>query len=228
MTGLPRGLWVGSLNVQSLSGKVGATAALATAVGVNVLAMQETMIAQDSFRSTAAAFQAAGWSFFRGPQGQDARGATAAGVAFITDVPAQLIEIPEDLEFGGRVAAIKVARRQQRPLVVMSVYLPAADKVRGNTIAHDVVQWARGTGEDFVLLGDWNRAEDSFPLASYLAKGVVWSMDGEQCVRSGTYRRGGKLTTHIDYGLAAPRLLVDDRHQCMGVADHDMVCYRLP
>ena len=120
MTDLARGLWVGSLNVQSLSGKVGATAALATAVGVNVLAMQETMIGQDSFRS-------------------DARGATTAGVAFITDVPAQLMEIPEAMEFGGRVAAIKVARRQQRPLVVMSVYLP-------------VVQWARGTGEDFVLL----------------------------------------------------------------------------
>ncbi|CAE7864888.1 Cacna1c [Symbiodinium microadriaticum] len=67
----------------------------------------------------------------------DARGATTAGVAFITDVPAQLMEIPEAMEFGGRVAAIKVARRQQRPLVVMSVYLP-------------VVQWARGTGEDFV------------------------------------------------------------------------------
>ena len=38
---------------------------------------------------------------------------------------------------------------------------------------------------------------------------------------------GGRLTTHIDFGLASPRLLVDDRHECMGVADHDLVCYRL-
>jgi len=115
----------------------------------------------------------------------------AAGVGFITDVPAQLVEIPEELQHGGRVEAIKIARRQQRPLLVLNVYLPAADKVRGNTVAMDAVQWARGTGEDFVLLGDCNRREDAFSLAGLLAKGVVWTMDGGQCPRSGTYRRGG-------------------------------------
>ena len=227
MTDPSRELWVGSLNVQSLTGKVGAVASAATAAGINVLALQETMVASDSYRATFQAFRAAGWAFHRGPQGQDSRGAVSAGVGFITDVPAQLVELPEELHHGGRIAAIKVARRQQRPLLVLSVYLPAADKVRGNSVALDAVQWARGTGEDFVLLGDWNRREDSYPLAGLLAKGVVWSMDGGQCPRAGTYRRGGFLTTHIDFGLASPRLPVEERCQWMGVADHDLIGYKL-
>ena len=227
MTGPGRDLWVGTLNVQSLTGKVGAVVATATTAGLNVVALQETMLASDSFRATSQAFRAAGWAFHRGAQGRDSRGGVAAGVGFITDVPAQLIEIPEELQHGGRVAAIKVARRRQRPLLVLNVYLPAADKVRGNKVAMDAVEWARGTGEDFVLLGDWNRREDAFPLAGLLAKGVVWTMDGGQCPRSGTYRRGGLLTTHIDFGLASPRLPVDERRQWMGVADHDLVGYRL-
>ena len=58
-----------------------------------------------------------------------------------------------------------------------------------------------------MLLGDWNRREDSFPLAGFLAKGVVWTMDGEQCPRDGTYRRGGRLT----YYGPAPDHLSDAR-----------------
>ena len=106
---------MGTLNVQSLTGKVGAVTEAATSAGVNVLALQETMLASDAYRSTAAAFRAGGWSFYRGPQGCDSRGAVAAGVAFIADVPAQLIAVPEALEHGGRVAALKVARRGLRP-----------------------------------------------------------------------------------------------------------------
>ena len=47
--GRARRVRVGALKVRSLTGKVGAVAALATEAGVNVLlAMQETMIAPDS------------------------------------------------------------------------------------------------------------------------------------------------------------------------------------
>ena len=51
MTGTAKGIRVGTLNVRSLTAKVGAVAALATAAEVNVLALQETMVAADSFRS---------------------------------------------------------------------------------------------------------------------------------------------------------------------------------
>ena len=230
LTGWDKGLHDGgqsSSGGRSLTGKVGAVASLATTCGVNVLALQETMLASDSERATSAAFKAAGWEFHRGPQGASASGAVAAGVAFITDVPSQVVDIPEELEFGGRVMAIKVARAAQRPLLAMCVYMPARDRVQGNSVAAEVVQWARNTGEEFVLLGDWNRPEDTYPLAGYLAKGTVWTMDGGQLRRDGTFRRAGKLTTHIDYGLASPGLLVDGRTQHLGVADHDLVTYQL-
>ena len=48
-----------------------------------------------------------------------------------------------------------------------------------------------------------------------------------QLSRAGTYRRSGQLATHIDFGLASPQLLVEDRTQLLGVADHDLVSYRL-
>ena len=111
----------------------------------------------------------------------------------------------------GRLMALKVGRAGLRPLLVLNIYLPAGDKVPGNHIAQEAIQWARNTGEEFVLLGDWNRTEDSYPLAGLLARGAVWTMDGGQLQREGTYRRSGQLSTHIDFGLASPRLLVEGR-----------------
>ena len=50
---------MGTLNVRTLTGKIGAVAALATEAGVNVLAMQETRLASDAARSSTSAFRAA-------------------------------------------------------------------------------------------------------------------------------------------------------------------------
>ena len=86
-----------------LTGKIGAVAALATEAGVNVLAMQETRL--DAERSSSSAFRAAGWTLHQGPQGRDGRGAASAGVAIVTDVPAEQVEIPKALTHDGRVVA---------------------------------------------------------------------------------------------------------------------------
>ena len=64
-------LRVGTLNVRTLTGKIGAVAALATEAGVNVLAMQETRLASDAARSSSSAFRAAGWTLHQGPQRLD-------------------------------------------------------------------------------------------------------------------------------------------------------------
>ena len=69
-------LRVGTLNVRTLTGKIGAVAALATEAGVNVLAMQETRLSSDAARSSSSAFRAAGWTLHQGPQGRDGRGST--------------------------------------------------------------------------------------------------------------------------------------------------------
>ena len=110
-------LRVGTLNVRTLTGKIGAVAALATEAGVNVLAMQETRLASDAARSSTSAFRAAGWTLHQGPQGRDGRGAASAGVAIITDVPAQQVEMPQALlAYDGCVVALKVGRKGLRPL----------------------------------------------------------------------------------------------------------------
>ena len=134
---------VGTLNVRALTGKIGAVAALATEVGVNVLAR----LAPDAAKSSRAAFRSAGWILHQGPQGRDARGNVSAGVAFITDIPPQMIAIPKDLEHDGRIMALMVGRQGLRPRIVISIYLPACDKVPGNAIALEGTQWARNIGE---------------------------------------------------------------------------------
>ena len=68
------------------------------------------------------------------------------------------------------------------------------DKLLGNK--RSLCSWATGTA-----------VKTLFPLAGFLAKGVVWTMDGEQCPRDGTYRRGGRLT----YYGPAPDHLSDAR-----------------
>ena len=220
-------LRVGTLNTRTLSGKVGAVTSAAGLAGVNVLALQETRLPSDSTKAVWSAFRHAGWRFFLGPQGTDRRGATTAGVAFIADVPAEPVDLPEKMGNEGRVMCIKVARDGARPLLVLNLYLPAWDRVPGNEMALQAIAWARSTAEDFVILGDWNRPEEAYPVGGLVARGVVWSMDGDYTTRGGTFRRQGELSTHIDFGVSSPRLLVDARRQWLGVADHDLVCYDL-
>ena len=43
-------------------------------------------------------------------------------------------------------------------------------------------------------------------LAGLLAKGAIWTMDGDQLVRGGACRHGGRLTRRIDLGMASPAL----------------------
>ena len=184
---------VGTMNVRTLTGRIGAVAALATEMGINILAMQETRLASDATRSSHAAFRAAGWTLHQGTQGRDGRGVVTAGVACISDIPAQMIDIARALAHDGRVMALKVGRHGLRPLIVVNIYLPAGDKVPGNAIAIDAIQWAGSTDKEFILMSDWNRPEDSYPLAGLLSKGSVWTMDGDQLARHGTFLDG---TTH--------------------------------
>ena len=180
MTSRTRSIQVGTMNVRSLIGKVGAVAALATEVGVNVLAMQETMIAPDSVKATTAAFRDTGWELHRGPQGLDARGSTSAGVAFITDVPAQIVAIPAELEFEGRVMAVKVARQQRRPLLVMCVYLPAADKLG-----------CQSKKTFFQSKKNFFQSKKTFPL-SYKQRREYGRKDGRKEGRQGGRKEGRK------------------------------------
>ena len=73
--------------------------------------------------------------FLLGTQGADRCGAPAAGVAFIVDVPAEIVDLPARLSNEGRVMCIKVAMVGARPLLVLNIYLPAWGRVPGNEIA---------------------------------------------------------------------------------------------
>ena len=221
-------LRVGTCNVRSLTGKMGAVMDLAANAGVNLLCLQETKLTQEGLHAMRQAFRAKGWKLLPGPLAVDSAGKASGGVAVITDWPVEVLEVPVAAAFPTRVMAVKAHRPAQRPLLVINGYLPAADDQLNQHIASTVLRWATTSGEDFVFLADWNRTPNQQPLCGFLAGGLVYAMDPDPFLEGkGTHRlENGDYTGRlIDFGLSSTRLAVDGRAQHLGPADHDLVTY---
>ena len=220
-----RELCVATLNVSTLVGRVQAVADLAASSGVGCLCLQETRLHEDSFVATKTAFRHLGWALHVGPQGLTSNGQLRGGVAVLTDWPAQRVALPEELEFGHRCMALKLSRPQLRPLLVVNLYAPAHDFEFGTTILQRLMEWLATTGEDWVLMGDFNREQSQFPIAHFLSAGQAYACDPPTAT-CGTRRdeHGVLETRRIDYGLAKG-VISKCVQQQRGVADHDLVAY---
>ena len=230
MTELPNTLRVGTLNVQGLAHKLGAVLHLAKTAGLHILCLQETHLSQDSLPAVVQAAAAAGWVFHEGSQSIDSRGAATAGVAFLTAWPCTPVHIPVWEAAAGRVSALRVFRPQQRPLLLVNVYLHAYDAFLAASLLQEVMHWAVGLGEHFCITGDFNIPKCHWPTADALASGALYDADcaaGDPESLPGTHRNpDGVLTGYvIDYMLHVPAVHVFRRDQRPAVADHDLVSY---
>ena len=217
-------LRVGTCNIRSLTGKMGAVMALAATTGVNLLCLQEARLTAEGAHAMRQGFRAKGWKLLHGPLALDGRG----GVAVVTDWPVELLDIPLEGFPASRFLALKAHRPQQRPLLVVNGYLPANDDCLNQHLTQQLITWAASTGEDFILLADWNREARQQPLCHYLSCGLVYAMDNDALFpRQGTHRlESGAYTRRVlDYGVASPGLAVSNRQQILGPADHDLVHY---
>ena len=151
------------------------------------------------------------------------------GVAIVTR--AQGYQVKEQgMPDPKRVVAMKCYRAGARPLLLVCVYAhagPEGEKDRATLIV-SVLRWAIGTGEDFLIMGDWNEQEDEGTMVHYLTTGGVKAANDVD-------RRGVKPTSHggagkriIDYGVLYGDVEVRGRQQEAGVGvTHDRVVYEV-
>ena len=233
MTSPPSRLRIGTLNVQSLSSKLGAVLSLMRVHQLHALCLQETCLSSDALPAVHQAADRAGCTFFKGAQTCNLAGAPYAGVSFVTRWPAQPVQMPDWPTSAGRVAALRVFRPRARPLLLIGVYLHASDAFAAASLLDLVLPWAASSGEDFCVTGDFNLPKSHWPTSYALAAGHLFDADevvGDPAQLPGTRRNAaGQLTgSVIDYLLHSPALTVCARAQFQAVADHDLVFYSLP
>ena len=221
-------LRVATLNTRTLTGRLAAVLQLGLTSMADVFCLQETRLVEESICATRTAARSTGWEFHMGPQGQDPQGTRVGGLAFFTKWPAQLVDLPEAITAGNRVAALKVHRPRQRPMMVVNVYIHANDREAGTTLIEALFEYLAGLGEDYVVLGDYNREMGEHPVSTMLAAGLVYPLyEGPIPAEPRGTHRGLKGYTgrYIDFGLGSPAVLGRARGQLLGPADHDLVYY---
>lgn len=225
-------LCIGTLNVCSLTGKFDRVLNLAVSRGIDILCLQETRIAGDTLQTVRSIASKKHWTAHIGSQSLDAALNPYAGTAILSRWPTEAIRLPDNPLFVGRIMAIKVHRPHCRPCILINCYLHASDSLLASRTAEAVFEWAAGTGEDWMVIGDYNLPKAHWPMSMALAGGLLWDIDGavaEPSSVTGTTRRpNGELTNNvIDYLLASKNLNFTARTQLKGVADHDLVYYHL-
>ena len=140
---------------------------MAADAGLHILCLQETMLNAEGIHALRQAFRSKGWHFIPGSLTFDSQGKPADGVAIVAAWPVELIDSPMAASFPSRVMTIKAHRPGQRPLLVINGYFPANDVALNQFLTQEVIAWAANTGEDYVILADWNREQKQQPLCGY-------------------------------------------------------------
>ena len=185
---------------------MGAIMDMAADAHLHILCLQETKLRTEGIHALRQAFRAKGWRFMPGGFRQDAQGKPDGGVAFVTDWPAELVTFPLAETFPHRIMAVKAHRPRQRPLLVINAYLPANDEPLNQHLCSSVVEWAATTGEDYIIMADWNREPKQQPLGNLLASGTIFALDPDPFFNElGTHRLESGVYTGktIDFGISS-------------------------
>ena len=230
MTTAHQTLRVGTLNVRSLGGRLAGVLEIATTGHLDILCLQETRVSDDSWSAVNGACNKQGWKIFPGGQDATACGAVSGGILIISKWPVEALSIPTRVTSPVRAMALKVYRPRQRPLLLINVYLHANDLSQAKHLLLSIFEWVAELGEEALILGDFNMERHVWPISTALATGKWYSCDEQVCgdqLGTGTHRNSNNKYTGrvIDFGLATPRVLITDRTQNVGVADHDAVVY---
>ena len=74
------------------------------------------------------AVKARGWQLFPGPSRKKFENVVEGGTLVLTKWPAEALALPVDMVSVERSMAVKLYRPQQRPLILINVYLHASDR----------------------------------------------------------------------------------------------------
>ena len=235
-------LRVATLNVGTIVGHMTDIMELATRHNLDVLYVQERRLTHEGLLAAQRAARMAGWTFQTNSFAKDALGRAFGGVGVLSRWPVQVCKLPLLLgEDGkqdpaiqnlttGRLLWTRVHRNKTRSAVIAAVHLDPADGSRATSLGAAVLRTLAATGEDGMVIGDFNRTRFQSPAAEVLAAGTyraadaVVAMDTIQSTRSDT--PGGR---YIDYGLCTPSFSIKGREQHKGIeGHHDLIIYECP
>ena len=228
----PRGrLRVGTLNTQTVAGRLASVLELGNVHHLDVLCLQETRIPLHARPAVEAGAVTAGWRALIGSQGVATSGNVQYGTAIFTRAHADLHVLPEGLLPEGRGMAARIHRAQARPLLLINLYLPAANAAEAARLASAVMDHAMALGEDVMICGDFNLTVSQHPFVAAVMSGRWRSSDEDvigDLVLPGTHRINGELTgRNIDFAISTRAVPAWARGQARAMADHDLVFYDL-
>ena len=167
------------MNVRSLSGRLGGVFDLAAKQSVDGVCLQETRVNHYRWSAITMAAKKLGWQTFPGVQKLDSAGSVSGGTLVFSKWPAQLVRIPETVQWHSRAMAIKLHRPGQRPLLLVNVYLHASNSTHAGQCLDSIFEWIAATGEDAMIVGDFNLESYNWPISAALASGRWLAAVGE-------------------------------------------------
>ena len=132
-------LRVGTMNVRSLSGRLGGVFDLAAKQSIDVVCLQETRVNHDSWTAITMTAKKLGWQTFPGVQYLDSAVSVTGGTLIFSKWPARLVRIPETVQWHSRAMAIKLHRLGQRPLLLVNVYLHASNSTHAGQCLDSII-----------------------------------------------------------------------------------------
>ena len=221
---------IGTLNVQSLTGKMPQVITLAETHNLDVLCLQETRLTPDNLLSAQHAAKKAGWQWIAGETASNAIGGPQAGVATLSRWTVDTWSPPavshELRAHKARWQLLRLHRPGARPIICINLYLHANNQADAVTLGRNLLELAGSSGEDTLALGDWNRTPEEEPALAPLRSGQLHladAVDGPEARVTPT--RLGPAARHIDYALHSMRVVPLARSQERGVADHALIAY---
>lgn len=218
-------LSVGTLNVRSLLPRLPARVRIMTTLGIGKLAIQEARVAPAQTTNVRSLLRKEGlllllsneihWSHLDNH------------LTALVSRHERMQLRPGGDQLGGRCVIGALRRRGRPPLGLCSVYGPASNCGAAGTLAEDVSGYMNGEFAEWVSLGDYNHCADDPELRRLRQSGVARFMDeGFNSTEKPTMDRGRRAGA-IDFGMCSSNVQVTDRFVGEGVADHDLVGYRL-
>ena len=159
------------MNVRSLGGRLGGVLDFADSNNLHALCLQETRVNNHSWNAVTRAVKARGWQLFPGPQGRNSKNVVDGGTLVLTKWPAEAMAFPVDLVSVERSMAVKLYRPQQRPLLLINVYLHASDRTAASRALVALFEFVAACGEDTMIMGDFNLETHCWPISNVLASG---------------------------------------------------------
>ena len=223
---LEKELRAATLNVRTLSTRARIVEELLEEQCLDVLCLQETRVGFSNRAAMEGAMRQKNREMFTCEAREEGPN-TFEGVAIITNWPAELYPLPDRDCYKHRAIAVRLYRKGKRPLICACVYAHASDAAKRAELHNAIVMDCSTSGEDYLILGDWNGTPFELPLASLLAAGSArWADDNWQFESQGTTRTStGRIGRHIDYGVHSDRVRILQREQHLGPADHDLIVY---